>query len=293
MIFHHWCVDRVRLDLLASKKNTGTESWTTMNAIGVLLKKEWLEFKQQRMLILGIIALPLLLTLIPLVALFAIGAGPSKGNTDEFTRGLMNVNPALAGMREQEVAQAVMGQAFSTMFLLMPMILPSIIAAYSIVGEKTNRTLEPLLATPVKTWELLIGKMLASLIPTMVLTWLAGAVFIIGVSVSAVSERAFNAIVSAGWLTVFLLCTPLLALIAIAAMVAISARVNDPRTAQQYSAWIVVPFLAVFFGQLFGVLILSPLIAIVATILLAVIAGLAIFGATLLFQREAILTRWS
>src|SRR6185369_9700993 len=97
-------------------------------------------------------------------------AAPSARNTDEFTQQLMKVNPALAGMNEQEAGQAIMGQAFSSMFLLMPMILPSIIAAYSIVGEKTNHTLEPLLATPVKTWELLAGKMLASLIPSILLT---------------------------------------------------------------------------------------------------------------------------
>ena len=264
-----------------------------MHKIGILLQKEWLEFKQQRMLILGIIVLPLFLTLIPLISLFALGAAPSAGNTDQFTRELIKTNPALAGMSEQEAGQAILGQAFSTMFLLMPMILPSIIAAYSIVGEKTNRTLEPLLATPVETWELLAGKILASLIPTMVLTWLAGVIFMVGVRASAASGRVFAAIVSPGWLTVFLLCTPLLALIAIAAMVAISARTSDPRTAQQYSAWVVVPFLAVFFGQLTGVLILSPLIAVLAAILLAVIAGLAVWGAVGLFQREAILTRWS
>jgi ABC-2 type transport system permease protein len=205
----------------------------------------------------------------------------------------MKRNPALAGMSESEAAQAVMGQAFSSLFLLMPVILPSIIAAYSIVGEKTNHTLEPLLATPVKTWELLTAKMLASLIPSIVLTWIAGVIFITGVGGAALSERVFAAIISPGWLTVFLLCTPLLALIAIAAMVAISARVNDPRTAQQFSAWIVVPFLAVFFSQLTGVLILSPLIAIVAAIILAVIAGLAIWGVTALFQREVILTKWT
>lgn len=264
-----------------------------MNKIGVLLQKEWLEFKGQHMLLLGIVALPLLLTLIPLVALFAMGAVPSAGNTDAFTRELMKINPALAGMSEQEASQAVIGQGFSTMFLLMPMILPSIIAAYAIVGEKTNHTLEPLLATPVKTWELLAGKMLASLIPTMMLTWLAGAIFVAGVRAGAISERVFNAIVSPGWLTVLLLCAPLLALIAIAAMVAISSRVNDPRTAQQFSAWVVVPFLAVFFGQLAGVLVLSPLIAVGAALVLALIAALAIWGATRLFQREVILTRWT
>ena len=264
-----------------------------MNKIGLLLQKEWLEFKGQRMLLLGIVALPLLLTLIPLVALFAMGAAPSAGNTDEFTRELMRINPALAGMSEQEAGQAVIGQALSTMFLLMPMILPSIIAAYAIVGEKTNHTLEPLLATPVKTWELLAGKMLASLIPTMMLTWLAGAIFVAGVRAGALSERVFNAIVSPGWLTVLLLCAPLLALIAIAAMVAISSRVNDPRTAQQFSAWVVVPFLAVLFGQLVGVLVLSPLIAVGAALVLALIAALAVWGATRLFQREVILTRWT
>jgi ABC-2 type transport system permease protein len=264
-----------------------------MGKIGILLHKEWLEFKQQRMLILSIVALPLLLTLIPLGSLFAIGAAPSTNNPDEFTRELLRTNPALAGMSEQEAGQAILGQAFSTMFLLMPMILPSIIAAYSIVGEKANRTLEPLLATPLATWELLTGKILASLIPTMVLTWIASLIFIVGTRASAVSVRVFAAIVSPGWLTVLFLCAPLLALIAIAAMVAISSRTSDPRTAQQYSGWIVVPFLAVFFSQLTGLLVLSPLIAILASLLLALIAGLAVWGAVGLFQREKILTRWS
>jgi len=110
-------------------------------------------------------------------------------------------------------------------------------------------------------------------------------------TLSIPTGKVFGAIVNAGWLTVLVVCTPFLALIAIAAMVAISARVNDPRTAQQFSAWVVVPFLAVFFGQLSGVLVLSPLIALVAAIMLAVIAGFAVWGTTLLFQREVILTR--
>jgi ABC-2 type transport system permease protein len=196
-------------------------------------------------------------------------------------------------MTEAQAVQAVMGQAFSSMFLLMPMILPSIIASYSVVGEKSNRTLEPLLATPIATWELLTGKILAALLPTILLTWIASAIFLAGARAAALTPPVFAAIASPGWLTVLIICTPLLALIAIAVMVAISARVNDPRTAQQFSAWVVVPFLAVFFSQLTGVLILSPLIALVAALMLAVLAGLAIWGITALFQREAILTKWT
>lgn len=264
-----------------------------MQNILILLQKEWLEFRQQRGLLLSVVALPLLFTIIPTVALIGIGLAPSSGEIDDFTKELVRRNPALQGMGPIELAQALPGQAFSSFFLLIPMILPSIIASYSIVGEKAGRTLEPLLATPIKTWELMAGKMLASLIPSLLLTWLAGTIFATVTYFAAVSPRVFSLIISPGWLTVFIVCTPLLALIAIAAMVAISARVNDPRTAQQYSAWLVIPFLAVFFGQITGLLTLSPLIALVAALILAVIAGLAVWGATLLFQREAILTRWA
>lgn len=264
-----------------------------MNNIIILLEKEWLEFKGQRSLLLGILVLPLLLTALPLITLFAIGAAPSQGNIDTLSAQVAQANPALRGMGELELGQAITGQAFSSMFLLMPMILPSIIAAYSIVGEKSGRTLEPLLATPIKTWELLVGKMLTALIPSIALTWLCSAIFAVGVRALAASDRVFAAIISGGWLTVLVLCAPLLALIAIAAMVAISARVNDPRTAQQWSAWLVVPFLALFFSQLTGVLVLSPLIALVGALLLAVVAGLAVWAATLLFRREVVLTRWT
>lgn len=150
-----------------------------------------------------------------------------------------------------------------------------------------------LLATPIKTWELLTGKILAALIPTVAISWLFGAIFIGGMAAVSVSQRVFAAIVSPGWLTVFLLCTPLLAVIAIAAMVAISARVNDPHTAQQLSAWVVLPFLLFFFGQITGRIVLGPLTALGAALALGLIAAAAVWGATRLFQREVILTKWT
>src|SRR4029450_3613219 len=124
------------------------------------------------------------------------GHTPSKGDMEDVSELVAQANPALAGMGQEELAQAILGQAFSSMFLLLPMLLPSIIASYSIVGEKSNRTLEPLLATPIKTGELLTGKILASLLPTMLLTWVAGAIFIAGAWLSALSARVFAAIVS-------------------------------------------------------------------------------------------------
>jgi ABC-2 type transport system permease protein len=260
-----------------------------MNKTLVVLRKEWLELRQDRSLLLSTLLPPLLLTVMPIGIAYALRGTP---DSDTAQLGIALADPTLAGLSNAELGQAVLGKQFALLFLLMPLFIPSIIAAYSIVGEKSNRTLEPLLAAPLGTLELLLGKALAALIPAVAITWVCGAIFVAGMAGVALSARVFAAIVSPAWLILLLVCSPLLALIAIAASVAISSRVNDPRTAQQISGVVVVPLLLIFFGQLAGLLVLSPALSLGAAAALAVIAALAIWGATSLFQREVILTRW-
>lgn len=263
-----------------------------MNKILVILRKEWLELTQQRGLILSMLVLPAFFTIMPLGLVYAMGAAPETGGADPDFAALLQANPALAGLSGREQGQALIGQQLSLLLILLPLILPSIIASYSIVGEKSNRTLEPLLATPITTWQLLVGKGLAALLPSVALTWISGAIFVAGMALLTLSQQVFAAIVRPGWLIVLLLCAPFLAAITIAGMVAISSRVNDPRTAQQYSAIGVVPFMALFLGQLAGLLVLGPALALAAAAALALVAVLATWGVTRLFQRETILTRW-
>jgi ABC-2 type transport system permease protein len=261
------------------------------NKIALILYKEWLDLRKQRILLLSTLLPPLLFVVMPAVIAYFVGHSPpsGKGNLSD----LAKVNPAFTGMSEQELGQAIIGQQFGVLLLLLPMIIPSIIASYSIVGEKTERTLEPLLATPVRTWELLLAKMLAALIPALAATWLAGILFAVSMSLVAISPRVLAAAVSPGWVLVFLLCVPLLALLTVAATVAISSRVNDPRTAQQISAVLILPIIALVFGQISGVLILSPLLAVVAAAVLVVVVGVAVWLVSKLFEREVILTKWS
>lgn len=259
-----------------------------MNKVLILLRKEWLDIRLQRGLLLGIILPPLVFTLLPIIIFYVVAhvPGGSKMNgvsTD--TLGLGNLSPA-------EFAQVLMGKQFSILYLLIPMIVPSVIAAYSIVGEKTSRTLEPLLATPVRVWELLLGKSLIALLPALLMTWLCGLVFILSLSLMAVSGRVVAAIITPGWLIMFVLWTPLLALIAIAVMVAVSSRVNDPRTAQQVSAWVVVPFMTIFIGQVSGLIVLGPVFALSVFAVLVPLTILTVWIATKFFQREVILTQW-
>jgi ABC-2 type transport system permease protein len=260
-----------------------------MNKALLILEKEWLELRKERSLVLGALLPSLLFALLPIGIMYAVGITPDE-DTSEL--GAVLADPSLAGLNTLELGQAIVGKQFSVLFLLTPLLVPSIIASYSIVGEKTGRTLEPLLAAPVRTWELLLGKSLAALIPSVVVTWVGAAIFYAGAAMVALSPRVLAAVISPGWALAVLLCTPPLALIMIAACVAISARVNDPRTAQQISAVGVVPLLALFFGQLAGVVVLSPAFALGMALVLALLAALGVWAAVGLFQRETILTKW-
>jgi ABC-2 type transport system permease protein len=260
-----------------------------MNRILVVLQKEWLELRQDRLIIFGTLIPAVLITLLPLIGLWAVRGAPDQPVRDNI---LTSNNPALVGLTGQEFAQVVLGQQLSILFFLLPLFIPSVIAAYSIVGEKMNRTLEPLLATAMQSWQLLTGKSLAALIPSVVVTWGLGGVFIVGIRALAVSPRVIAEIISPGWVIVWAFCTPLITLIVIALMVTISSRVNDPRTAQQISSVLIVPLVGATVGQVTGKLVLSPVAGLIGTVVLGALAFGSLWFASRLFQREAILTRW-
>lgn len=262
-----------------------------MNRVWAILYKEWLELRKERMLVLGTLLPAFFLTVIPLVVFYFTG---SESIPDEELNdlGAIAANPLLEGMSAQELIQSLLGQQFSTLMLLLPLIVPSIISAHSIVGEKTRRTLEPMLATPLRTSELLFAKSLAAFLPALLVTLVCGGAFAAGVSSFAVSERVFGAVINPAWLLLLLLCSPLMSLLSIAIAMIISSRVRDPRTAQQLSALIALPVMLVFFGQLVGVVVLRPVLVLAAAAVIAFLATLAFWVATRIFQRESILTRW-
>jgi len=239
------------------------------------------------MLLLATLFLPPLITLIALLGFFAVGKFAARP-----IGSAAPLPPEFTSLSPLEIGQAIVGRQFSTLFLLLPIFIPSVLASYAIVGEKRERTLEPVLATPIRTWELLLGKMLAALLPALAITIASATLFVGGILAFAVSNRVRDMIVTPGWVLAVIVDTPLLALIGVALIVVLSSRVNDPRTAQQISAVLVVPVLGLLFGQLAGVIVLGPAVALGIAAVLAVIAAAALWFATRLFQREVILTRW-
>jgi ABC-type Na+ efflux pump permease subunit len=108
------------------------------------------------------------------------------------------------------------------------------VSAYSVVGEREQGTLEPVLTTPVRREEFLIGKALAAFAPTLVIAYAVFGIFL-GVARLFADPVIASAIYGGTHVLVQLLFTPLLAGWAIWVGIAISARSTDVRVAQQLS----------------------------------------------------------
>lgn len=261
-----------------------------MLKIKTILNKEWAEVFKNRMVVFSVIFMPLLFTALPLIFLFATrDTGLSNTSSDLPASFAKLCSPELTG---GQCFQVYMSSQMMLLFMMMPLIIPVNIAAYSIVGEKTTHSLEPLLATPITTAELVTGKNLAAVIPAVIATWLGFGVYAIGAWIIVHNGAVMRALFDPMWLLAVFIAGPLLAVLSVNTSIMVSSRVNDPRVAEQLSAVVIVPLMAVFFGQISGLFILnSALIILFSAVLLLIDAGV-VYLAVRLFQRETILTRW-
>ena len=128
--------------------------------------------------------------------------------------------------------------------LIIPAIVPSVLAAYSVVGEREQGTLEPVLITPIRREEFLVGKALAVLVPTLAIAYLVFGIFL-GIAALFAHPGVASAVFERSHLLVQLLFTPLLAGWSIWVGIAISARSVDVRAAQQLGTLASLPPLAI------------------------------------------------
>jgi ABC-type Na+ efflux pump permease subunit len=183
--------------------------------------------------------------------------------------------------------------AFLFFFMIYTGALPATLASYSLVGEKVERSLEPLLATPASDGEILLGKALASLVPPLVAMW-AGMVTLMALC-DAFTRSALGYLFFPNWmaaLTVFGLA-PLLGLMAVAFAVLWSARVSDVRTAQQLSALTAIPGAGLYIALVSGAFTLDLAALAVLCGVFAVVDTALALAARATFHREEILTRWA
>lgn len=264
-----------------------------MKHIITIIDKEWAEVFKNRMVFYTMIFLPLFFIILPWGMLYFIG-----GSIDASLPGEVADVPAEflamcgAEMTASDCMQIYLANVFMLLYMMLPVIIPVTIAAYSIVGEKTTRSLEPLLATPISTFDLLAGKSLAAAIPAIVIGWVSFAIFLLGLLVLGISPVVIRYLVGPTWLLGVLVAGPLMAIAATNFALFVSSRVNDPRVAEQVSVLLIIPLLVGLLGQLAGFIVIDifTVLSFIGAMVLFDL-GMIYLGVTI-FERETILTRW-
>ena len=164
-------------------------------------------------------------------------------------------------------------------------------ATLSIVEEKVTRTLEPLLATPVRTWELLVGKTLSGAIPALLAAWASAGLFVLLVSLLGWGSLLHHVLTASWYLSLFLL-TPAVSIMSFVLGVIGSSRASDAKSAQSLAVIVVFPIFALIAIQVTGLVWFTPLLTGLVALGLGVVDVLLLVVAGRLFARESIVTRW-
>ena len=255
--------------------------------VRAVFDKEIADARKNKMIVLSMALVPILLVLMTLgTSYFMISI---DGEMDEDD--LSIIPPELQGMDSKHAFLVIMNDQYMFYFLLIPMMMPVYIAAYSIIGEKETRSLEPLLATPITVAELLVGKSAAAVIPPVLLTWASFLVLVIG-GYFVMPTPVFLSMIRPVWLVGMALLGPLLAVLSVLCGVIVSSRMNDPRAAQQVTGIFVIPIIGLSLMVLAGKFLLSVSMVVLTAIVVLVLDCVVLYFAVKLFQRETILTRW-
>ena len=256
--------------------------------VWTILRREWMETLRNRLLLSTILVPPVLLTVAPIILAGAVG---ERTLPADLARQILSQKPEWASFTPSELAGAFAVQQFLVFFLLMPAYIPLSIATFSIIGEKQARSLEPVLAAPIRTVELLAGKAIAALVPGVLAGWVTYVTFVILASV-VYGRALFGVVTDGSWLTGVFLLGPAVGLSSVVAGVIVSARVSDPRVAQQIGGVVIVPVVGLVLVQATGTVLVGPVGYVLLTLVVLVVSLVGLRIGVRLFDREAILTRW-
>jgi len=266
-----------------------------MNRIAALVSKEFADLRHNPGVFLPALLTAIITIVLPFFVALVVPAwtGEHLSNSGDLqvAMQMLRTQHVLDGLDPEAAVQAWIFQQFLPLLVLAPVAASMSVAAYTVIGEKQARTLEPLLATPITTFELLSAKVMGALVPAVGLTLACFAIYGLGILVLAHSGAARILVAPRSLGMVFVL-GPLAALAALQLAVCVSSRVNDARSAQQIGALIILPLAGLLVGQLTGTVALTGgWIAVIAGALVVLNAGLMLVGIAL-FDRESILTRW-
>lgn len=264
-----------------------------MTRIAALLGKELRDLRMNPGLFVPVAIVGVVSLLLPFVAAVLMPAltGERLADSRDFAIAIeqYRLNPP-PGVDPEGAVQVWLFEGFLLFQLIVPVVVATSIASHAVVGEKRARTLEPLLATPITTFELLAAKTLAAWLPAVALALLCFAIYMTGIALVARPGVA-TALLAGRSFIVAALLGPLASLAALQVTICMSSRAKDERSAQQWGSLIVLPIAGTLLTPFLGVQV-TPSIMLTGVAVLAGVNAVLMRVAIGLFDRESILTRW-
>ncbi len=227
-------------------------------------------FRKKRFAVYSLVALPLVLSIGLPVLLWLI------------------VRNGQTSVTELEVLL----NASSFLFVILATLTPTVLASYSFLGEKLDKSLEPLLASPATDGELLLGKGMAALLPSVAVTYVGATVYMALVDWLTYSTFGYAYFPNETMWVVLLLAVPIASVFSVETNVVIASLVGDLRVAQQLGVIATVPFGGVYVLAETNFRSLNNTDLIVISLALVMVDAVLVQVCRSTFRREEILTNW-
>ena len=268
-------------------------------AIQAIVRKDLKVALQNKGVVLPIVILPIILFVVfPWVMVYASSMtdtlGTSVSNIDEMLRrmpaGLLNELSNYT--QEQQMVVFTLVYMLAPLFLIMPLMVSSVIAADSFAGEKERKTLEALLYTPTTDRELFTAKLLGAWTAAIASALLSFVVY--GVMVNAAAWSSIGHIFFPNWMWVALVLwvTPAVAALGLVVMVFVSARAQGFQDAYQIGGMIVLPVILLMVGQISGVMYFSLGVVLFVGLVIWLIDAVLLWYASKSFRRGELMTKF-
>jgi ABC-2 type transport system permease protein len=265
-------------------------------AITAIVRKDLKVISTRRGVMIPLILVPLILliALPSLVAFIPSFADSSQARFSGLDQIIQNMpegfQSRLAGYNgNQRLVILVIVYLFAPMYLIIPLMVASVIAADSFAGEKERKTLEALIYTPTTDLELLTAKLLTAWLPAVVVSFFGFICYTLVANLAGWSTMGGWFFPNWMWVILALWVAPAAAGLGLSTMVIISAHASGFQDAYQIGGVVVLPILLLLIGQIAGVLYFSVSVtALIGLILWIIDLGLLLLGARTFKRSELI-----
>jgi ABC-type Na+ efflux pump permease subunit len=269
-------------------------------AIAALVRRDLISVSRSKGVLIPLVMVPVLLMVVmPAVIGYVIPATtpPTSADMGEIEQLLAQMSPTLqaqfaAYTPEQQLIAYMLLYMFAPLFLVMPLMVSTVIAADSFAGEKERKTLEALIYTPTSDMELFVGKLLAGWLPATAVSLISFALYGVTANLSAWPTMQQIFFPNTMWLVLVFWVAPGAAALGMGAAVIVSSRTNTFQEAYQLSSLVVIPVVLLVIGQAVGVIYLSVALTVVLGVVIWIAAAALLWWGVRTFRRSEIIARW-